>query len=508
MPHKPPPKTNRAAKNSPHHESEEFLAPRPEIGARLRLDVNDMALEGDPLARHRGYVLFVPGAIPGEEVQAEVVHAGRKFGRVRVLEVLRPSPHRVAPPCQYFGRCGGCTWQHIAYEEQLRLKERMLGSFLEQTLGVRIPIEPSLGLDEPWGFRNKVHFVVGRDRRGQTSLGHYGGGSRDFIPVEECRVHSDRGNQAAFRLRDLLRDHEVQACVNENPGTGVARHVIARASQSSGDVQLTLVATKRKFPGMDELAQEIVSGPSCVSSLHLNTNTRTGNLVLGSFTRRLAGRERLLEEIAGVRFLISPISFFQTSIRVAEKLVDAVLREVDRPGIETVLDLYAGLGLFALPLAKRGRRVLAIEENPFAVDDGIATAQFNRIQGCQFKRGRVETELRRVAQRGEFEAVILDPPREGCPEGVLWELSRRLRPQRIVYVSCDPRALVRDLRILFRFGYRFDSIRPVDMFPHTAHIEAVVSLRLFDDPHRPVSPDLERRGRGPRSPRPWKERRR
>jgi 23S rRNA (uracil1939-C5)-methyltransferase len=426
---------------------------RPAIGRRLKLPVSGMALEGDAIVHHGRYVLFVSGAIPGEEVEVEVESAGRKHGRARLLQVLRPSPHRVAPPCPYFGPCGGCAWQHIDYAEQLRLKERMLASALELALGMPVPVGPAVGLtpsaasggSSPWGFRNKVHFVVGPGAGGELALGHYGVRSRNFIPVEECRVHAESGNRVALQIRDLLRRHRVPPVEGDRPGVGTARHLLARAAERSGEVQAVLVATKRKFPGLEEIAREATAGPGGATGFHLNINRREGNLVLGSFTRRMAGRERLLEEVAGVRFLVSPLSFFQTSTRAAEKLVELVISAVPSGGREPVLDLYAGVGLFALPLAKRGQRVLAVEENPYAVADGIETARLNRIRGCQFQEGRVEEALRRIARRGSYGTVILDPPRDGASSRVLWEVARTVRPARIIYVSCDPRALARDL---------------------------------------------------------------
>jgi 23S rRNA (uracil1939-C5)-methyltransferase len=293
----------------------------------------------------------------------------------------------VAPPCPYFGPCGGCAWQHIDYPEQLRLKERMLASVLELALGLPVPVGPAVGLDSPWGFRNKVHFVVGPGAGGELALGHYGVRSRNFIPVEECRVHADSGNRVAMKIRDLLRRHGVPPVDGDRPGSGTARHLLARAAERSGEVQAVLVATRRKFPGLEEVAREATAGPGGASGFHLNINRREGNLVLGSFTRRISGRERLLEEVAGVRFLVSPLSFFQTSTRAAEKLVELVVSAVPAGGRETVLDLYAGVGLFALPLARRGQRVVAVEENPYAVADGIESARLNRIRGCSRKAG-------------------------------------------------------------------------------------------------------------------------
>ena len=458
-----------------------------------------MALDGDAIARHDSYVLFIPGAIPGEEVDAEVVATGRKFGRARIISILKPSPHRVAPPCPHFGPCGGCTWQHIAYDEQLRLKERILANVLGLALGTPVAISPTEGLDPPWAFRNKAHFVVGPDASGAATLGHFGAHSKEFIPVGECPVHSARGNQVAFRLRDILRSQGVPPVQNDRPGTGTARHVVVRASESGREAQTILVATKRKFQGLEDITREITSGDPAASGFHLSIHRREGYLILGSFTRRLAGRERLLEEVAGVRFLISAVSFFQTNVRAAGKLAAIVTAAVSGGSGPGILDLYAGVGLFSLPLARLGHRVTAVEENPSAVEDGIETARLNHIKGVRFITARVEDVLRGLARRGQFRAVLLDPPREGTTERVLRTVAGMLRPHRIIYVSCDPRALARDLKILTSMGYAIDAVRPVDMFPHTAHIEAVAVLTLArPERHEPTADTPEPRRAGNR----------
>jgi len=469
---------------------------RPAVGSKLRLGVHSMALEGDAIARWGNYVVFVPGAIPGEEVEAEVVSVGRKHGRARLIRVLTASPHRVAPPCPHFGACGGCTWQHIAYPEQLKLKERLLASTLELALGDRVAVLPAAGIDPPWQFRDKVHFVVGREagsKGPKPALGHYAVHSRTFIPVKECRVHSEAGNRLAFKLRDLLAENGVPAAKDDMPGSGVARHILVRTSARTGESQAVLVSTKRDFPALRSIAKAMTEGEDAASGFHLNIHRREGNLILGSFTRRITGHERLEEEVAGVRFRISPSSFFQTSVRAAETLVGLVIGALPSRPDGPVLDLYAGVGFFALPLARRGYRVTAVEENPIAIRDGIESGRRSGIRSCRFVEGRVEEQIRSLSRQESFATVLLDPPREGCSERVLQLVARAVRPQRIVYVSCDPRALVRDLRILRAGGFAVEDVRPVDMFPQTAHIEAVAKLRYLGG-GRP-SPRFQKRRR-------------
>jgi 23S rRNA (uracil1939-C5)-methyltransferase len=276
-------------------------------------------------------------------------------------------------------------------------------------------------------------------------------------------------------MLQLLETHEIPAFVEGGRG-GVARHLLVRVSGPSGEAQATLVASRTKLPGLHAIGEELVAAEPAVTGVHLNTNSEPGTVIFGPHTQQLAGQARLMEEIAGVRFLISPTSFFQTSAAGAARLVETVLRSVPAMSSGSILDLYAGVGLFAAPLARRGHRVLAVEENPTAVEDGIETLKHNRISGCRYLSGKVETTLKKLARDEQFQIAILDPPREGCPEWTLRLLARQMRPQRIIDVSCDPTALAADLALLTHSGYRVMEIQPIDMFPHTAHIESVAVL--------------------------------
>ncbi len=441
-----------------------------------------MTLEGEAIARHGNYILFVSGAIPGEQALVEVVSIGPRYGRARVLDIKHRSPFRVEPRCRHFGVCGGCSWQHIEYAEQLRWKERLLRATLEHQLpDVYLPIRPMLGLDDPWATRNKAQFLVCSDDRGRPALGYYRAHSRDPVAVVECPVHHATGNRVARSMLRLLDESGVPPQV-ENDRGGVARHVMVRVAGSSNEALAVLVASRPQFKGVQEFGSKLMAAEPSVSGVHLNVNSRPGTVILGPETRKLAGRDRLVEEIAGVRFLISPLAFFQTSSAAATRLVETVLRFVPPMTAGPILDLYAGVGLFALPLARRGHRVVAVEENPHAVSDGIESAKLNKITGCRFQSGKVESTVKRLARADAFDVVLFDPPRDGCPEWTLRMIARSIRPQRIIDVSCDPPALARDLAVLTRAGYRVREIQPIDMFPHTSHIESVALLELSDRP--------------------------
>jgi len=442
------------------------------------VDIESIALNGDGVARVGHTPLHVPFTIPGERVRVSVgaIHAGVRSAAL--VEVLHASPHRVEPGCRHFGpqaeggrTCGSCSWQHIAYPEQLRLKTDLVTRLVR----AKVPSAPAARamlaatpVDDPWHFRHKVHFVVERARSGPLVMGHYARFSRRVVPVRECPVHDERGNAVAFALRD--------AC--QWADTREVKSIAVRTGYSRAETMATLVVASERDKRVRQASKRALAGSAAPTSLHVNVHPRGDAFIFGRDTRHITGPERLREDVGGASFLISPTSFFQTNVRAAEILVKEVLAAIPRGG--AVLDLYAGTGLFALPLALRGDTVVAIEENRTAVADGEASLRLTRVPDgrCRFIARRVEVALAssgRVASR-EFDAVVLDPPREGCAPWVIDGVLGEGGPGRAVYVSCDPESLARDLARITKRGYAIESMQPVDMFPHTPHVETVVVL--------------------------------
>jgi 23S rRNA (uracil-5-)-methyltransferase RumA len=337
---------------------------------------------------------------------------------------------------------------------------------------------------DPWGYRHKVHFVFGNrpigGRRSRLVMGHYARGSRRLVAVRECPVHDERGNRAAFTLFDAFAERGVMAASSADqtedqqfkPGT--LRSIAVRVSTASPEVMATLVVADDRDKQLRAATRQGMNDAFAPTALHLNIHPRGGAFIFGRDTRRISGPERLRDQVAGTSFLISPTAFFQTNVHAAEILVELVMKAVPTDA-GVVLDLYAGAGLFALPLARRGHRVVAVEENRSAVADGEASARLNRIGSgqCRFVPKRVEAALTSIRA---VDAAVLDPPREGCSREVIDDLLGRIRPSRVVYISCNPEALARDLAEAASFPYTIDSVQPVDMFPHTAHVETVVTL--------------------------------
>lgn len=389
--------------------------------------------------------------------------------------------------CAFFGRCGGCQSQDVPYPQQLARKREALEAQLSQALGRHAPaVDPVIGMPaggdgSPWAFRQKAAFTFGPGRQGEPFVfGHLAEGTQTVVPVTECPVHSARANTLAFALRDHLRRARIPAAGPRLEG--VLRHVVVRTTEDARDAVVLLVVTRndRRLRAPIRAFLESADAPS---GFLLNVHDRPGPYMVGRDTITIAGRPSVRETALGVPYLVSPASFFQTNVTAARVLVDLVLDAVGQSPSKRVLDLYAGSGLFSLPLAAAGHRVIAVEEHPHAVEDAHRNLRLSPATAGRVRmlRSRVEDALPRLA-RERADAVILDPPRSGCPPAVIDAVFQGLAPALAVYVSCHPGALAAELPSIRAAGYDAMRVQPVDMFPHTPHLEAVAVLRRRTTP--------------------------
>ena len=394
------------------------------------------------------------------------------------------------PRCQHFGRCGGCQLQHVPYGEQLAHKRDHLSALLRDTLGVRAPaVRPLIGSPVsadgmPWAFRHKAAFVFGPGIAGEPFvMGHFAEGTQQVVPVVECPVHASRANRIAFALRDALARARVPAAGPRLDG--ILRHVLVRTTHDERQAVAMLVVT-RNDRRLRAPIRSVLDGPDAPTGFLVNVHDRPGPYMVGRETLKIDGRPQVRETHLGLPFLISPIAFFQTNVDAAATLLQLVLAEAPAAPSLRVLDLYAGGGLFSLPLAARGHVVTAVEENPQAVDDAARNLQLARLPSAdvRFVCARVEEALPRLSRDG-VDLAVIDPPRQGCHPDVLDRLFRVVAPPRAVYVSCNPEALAAELPGIVDAGYAVEMVQPVDMFPHTPHIETVVTLRRTT-PARPL----------------------
>lgn len=386
--------------------------------------------------------------------------------------------------CRHFGTCGGCQSQDVPYAEQLADKHRALVALLRGSLSAD-HIAPVHGMPvdsdgQPWRFRHKAAFVFGRGADGRSlAMGHYAAGTRTLVPVTECPVHADRANRIAFALRDRLAAARVSPAGNDLQG--VLRHLLIRTTFDEREAVAMLVVT-RNDRALRRPVQAFLASADAPTGFFINIHERPGPFMVGRETMRLAGRSHVRENHTGTAFLVSPTAFFQTNPEGARVLVDEVLRAAAVAGDAAILDLYSGSGLFALPLARRGSRVIAVEENPQATRDAEANARINDVPPGRLRivNARVEDAL--SERRWSADCVVLDPPRQGCAPRVIDGVFGHVAPARAVYVSCNPAAFAAELPSIVAHGYRVSRLLPVDMFPHTDHLELVATIDRVSRP--------------------------
>jgi 23S rRNA (uracil1939-C5)-methyltransferase len=449
-----------------------------QTGATLDLEITDLNSTGDGLGRWDGRVVFVPDTVPGDTIRTKLVQVKPTFARGQLVEVVEASGARVRPACIVADKCGGCQWQAVSYEAQLAAKQRQVEDALRRIGGFAdIAIDPILGAENCLGYRNKVTYPLARSAEGQVKAGYYQKGSHKLVNLNQCPVQDERLNPL---LAEVKQDIQTLgwSIYDEKRHHGRLRHLSLRVGRRTGQRLLTLVATVKGLPNLEEQAQVWLGRYPDLVGVCLNYNPAKTNAIFGAETLAVAGRPYLEETFAGLTFRIHPTTFFQVYTEQAERLLGVILEELSLQGTERVIDAYAGIGTLTLPVAKRSHRCIGLEVQPEAVQQGLGNAALNGIENVEFRAGSVEKLLPQVA--AEFEGgpdvVLLDPPRKGCDRTVLDALVAT-RPPRIVYMSCNPATLARDLKILCEEGgYQLQRAQPADFFPQTAHVECAAFL--------------------------------
>ncbi|MCG0239826.1 MAG: 23S rRNA (uracil(1939)-C(5))-methyltransferase RlmD [Firmicutes bacterium] len=444
-------------------------------GETLELEVYGLGHAGEGVARYQNFALFIPWALPGDRIRARVTEVKKNFGRAALEAVLTPSPQRVEPRCPVYAECGGCQLQHLDYAAQLAAKREQVQNALARIGGLReVTVHPTLGMADPWRYRNKAQFPIGR-QGDRVVAGFFAPGTHRIVDIDDCWIQHPVANRILREVKRLVVKYGVPV-YDEATHTGVLRHVLVRVARSGRDAMAVLVTATPDLPYDHEIAGELMAAIPELVSLWQNINPERTNVILGAESVHLAGQEGLVDRIGDLEFLISPRSFYQVNPAQTEVLYRKALEYADLQGDEVVVDAYAGIGTISLFLARRARHVYGIEEVPEAVADARANAARNGIGNATFLQGRVEEWLPRLQAEGlRPEVIVFDPPRKGCEPEVL-EAAAAMAPRRMVYVSCNPATLARDLGILARHGYRAVEVQPVDMFPHTHHVEAVARI--------------------------------
>lgn len=438
------------------------------------LEISGYTAEGMGVARLEGRVIFVPYTIRGERWKVRLEKVNKNVAWGRGVELLFTSPERVEPDCPLFGRCGGCQFRHMTYAEELRAKGRRISDALERVGHTTLDLPPVLGAEDPIRYRNKVQFPVARGKKG-LSVGYYRGRSHDVLDAPDCPLQPEAVTRLRAAFKDWMEAYNVPA-YDEGTGKGLIRHLYVRTS-SRGESLVCVVANGDKLPHGDELAEALRRAESGLAGLVLSVNTRDTNVILGDKYAVLWGRDWLEEELCQLSFRLSVPSFFQINRAQTEALYGVALDLAGLTGTETVLDLYCGIGTISLALARRAGRVIGAEIVPQAIGDAKENARRNGVRNVEFFCADAGAAAQKLGAEGVRPQVIcVDPPRRGLGPEVPAILAG-MAPERIVYVSCDPATLARDVDRFAQIGYRAVKAQGVDLFPRTAHVETIVLLQ-------------------------------
>ncbi|MCR4431717.1 MAG: 23S rRNA (uracil(1939)-C(5))-methyltransferase RlmD [Tepidanaerobacteraceae bacterium] len=444
------------------------------LGQQIDIDIDSMAHEGQGVGRVNGMAVFVEGALKGEKVRARVEKAAKNYAIAHVEDILIPSPDRIKPVCPYFYRCGGCTLQHLSYRGQLEFKTQRVKECLEKIGRINTIVHNTIGMSDPWRYRNKAQYPIGRDGS-RTVLGFYEKRTHNIVPSDSCLIQHDISNEVSRVIREWADRFNV-SIYDEKKHTGLLRHVITKIGFKTGEVMVILVVNGNEIPRAEELIEILRKKIRGFKSLILNNNDKKTNVILGNKNTVIFGPPYIHDYIGEIKFSLSPVSFFQVNPMQVEILYGKVLEYARLTGRETVIDAYCGIGTITLFLARRAKKVCGIEIVAQAVQDARHNAGINGINNVEFIEGAAEDVMQELVKKGDMaDVVVMDPPRRGCDEKLL-QAAADMEPQSIVYVSCNPATLARDLRFLEDRGYRTQEAQPVDMFPHTAHVECVVLM--------------------------------
>ena len=442
----------------------------------VTLEIVDCGTDGEGIGKADGFTVFVKDAVIGDTITAKIMKAKKNYGYGRLMEILKPSPYRVEPVCLSARQCGGCQLQAVSYEEQKVFKEKKLRGHLERIGGfTEFPMEPLIGMDDPYHYRNKAQFPVGRNKEGRIVTGFYAGRTHAIIENRDCALGIPQNKDVLDRVIAHMEKYNI-APYDESTGKGLVRHIFVRYGFFTGELMVCLIINGQDLPHQRELVEKLCEIPG-MTSISLNMNKKRSNVILGDKVKTIWGKEYITDKIGDISYEISPLSFFQVNPQQTWKLYSKALEYADLHGEETVWDLYCGIGTISLFLAQKAKFVRGVEIVPAAIEDAKRNAQINHIENVEFFVGKAEEVLPREYEKNGVYAdvIVVDPPRKGC-DAMLLKTILKMQPKRVVYVSCDSATLARDLRFLCDNGYELKKVCGVDQFPQTVHVETVVLL--------------------------------
>ncbi len=440
------------------------------------IEIVDIGHKGEAIGKSDGFTVFVDGAITGDIVRAKITKSKKNYAIGELIEIIKPSPDRVEPRCNLTGICGGCTMMNLDYKKQLELKQSII---LENLIRIGKQTNPNLkpiiGMDNPYNYRNKAQFPVGRNERGEVEIGFYKKRSHDIIAFDECHIQHPSNTEILEIIKNFVAENQI-SIYDEKTGSGTLRRIVTRVAYKTGEIMVVLVTSDSKNYGLEILAQRLHAANPNIKSVIQNINAGKGNAILGQENKLIFGKEKIIDYLHDFQFEISAHSFYQVNPVQTDVMYSKALEYANLTGEEIVFDLYCGIGTISLFLSQKAKKVYGIEIVPQAIEDAKRNAELNQVQNAQFIVGKAEVELPKLYKQGiRADVVVVDPPRKGMEEIVLQTVADMKVP-RIVYVSCNPSTMARDIDMLTQLGYELNECTGVDNFCHSMHTECVCRL--------------------------------
>ena len=441
------------------------------------VEIIDNGYEGEGIAKIENFTIFVPNSIKGEKVRILIVKVLKSHAFGKVLEIIKPSEYRKESDCETYKRCGGCDLRHIKYEETLRMKQNAVQSLVNKTLENEVKVEETLGMENPYNYRNKAQYPVGLDKEGKTIIGVFANRTHEIIPIKECLIQNKKSENLAKFVLEFIKKNNISV-YNEKTTKGLVRHIVTKIGIKTNEIMCIIVINGRNIPKEKELVSEILKAFPEVKTIVKNINTKNTNVIMGKENINLYGDGYIKDKLGDFVFKISPLSFYQVNPIQAEKLYNIAVKGAEISKDDVVFDLYCGIGTISLFMAKYAKKVYGIEIVEDAIKDAKENSKLNNIKNSEFIAGDVEIVLDDLINNKKIipNIIMVDPPRKGLDNKSINNILK-ISPKKVVYVSCNPATLVRDLKSLEE-KYEIKTIKPVDMFPFSKHIECVSVLCL------------------------------
>ncbi|WP_058486449.1 23S rRNA (uracil(1939)-C(5))-methyltransferase RlmD [Defluviitalea phaphyphila] len=441
----------------------------------FEMTIDDIGVKGEGIGKIDNFTVFVEGALPKDKIEVRIIKVKKNYGFGKLIRIIEASPMRITPKCPYAKRCGGCQIQHLDYKAQLEFKTKKVKDNIERIGKLNdVIVYPTLGMKEPFYYRNKAQFPVGI-KDGKVQIGFYAPRSHDIIDISKCYIQDPINNKIINIIRNYIEKYKIPV-YDEKKHKGLIRHILTRVGFTTKEIMVCIVINGENLPHKDKLISKLIK-ISGMTSIVLNHNTKKTNVILGEKITTLWGKNYITDYIGEIKFEISPLSFFQVNPIQTKVLYEKALEYARLIGEEIVWDAYCGIGTISLFLAKKAKKVYGVEIVNEAIEDARKNAKINNIDNVEFFVGKSEEIIPEMYEKQGIKAdvIVVDPPRKGCDE-ILLNTMAKMEPRRIVYVSCDPGTLARDLKILNEKGYKVEKVQPVDMFPNTTHVECVTLM--------------------------------